>query len=142
MATKKRKSNYAAREAHRKNVEQAKYKAQAAKRKAFWEKYKRYVIIGVPALIVLIIGIWLICKATIGPGGSIPNFFGHLRGVEENWIVANQGTDNAPRYYKMGEYNAPEGYTRDPDYNVSSDKLSQNFYYTADDENALNMFPQ
>ena len=37
----------------------------------------------------------------------------------------------------MGEFTAPEGYTLDPDYNVSSDSLEQNFYFTANDENAL-----
>ncbi len=137
MATKKRKSNYAAREAHRKNVERAKVQAQAAKRKAFFDKYRKHFIIGIPALIILIVGIWLICKATIGPGGSIPNFFGNLRGVEDNWIVTNQGTTKAPRYYKMGTFTAPEGYTLDPDYQVSSDALNRTFYYTADDENAL-----
>lgn len=136
MATKKRKTNYAVREAHRKNLEQAKYRAQAAKRKAFWDKYQRYFIIGVPTLIVLIVGIWLVCKATVGPGGSIPNFFGNLQGVQENWIVTNQGTDRAPRYYKMGEFTAPEGYTLDPDNNISSDKLARNYFYKADDENA------
>lgn len=137
MATKRKKINYAAKEAHRKNVERAKYQEQAKKRKAFLDKYRKQLMIGIPAAVVLIIGIWLICKATIGPGGSIPNFFGNLQGVQENWVVTNQGTTNAPRYYKMGEFTAPEGYTLDPEYNISSDKRDKTFYYTADDENAV-----
>ena len=137
MANRKRKIDYAAREAHRKNVERAKQQEQAAKRKAFLEKYRKHLIIGIPAVIVVIVAVWLICKATVGPGGSIPNFFGHLQGVQDNWIVANQGTTSAPRYYKMGEYTAPEGYTMDPEYQVSSDKLDQTMYFTADDENAV-----
>ena len=137
MATKRKKSNYAAREAHRKNVERAKYQQQAEQRKAFFNKYRRHFMIGIPALILLSVAVWLVCKATVGPGGSIPNFFGSLQGVGENWIVSNQGETNAPRYYKMGEFTAPEGYTLDPDYNVSSDSLEQNFYFTANDENAL-----
>ena len=80
MANRKRKIDYAAREAHRKNVERAKQQEQAAKRKAFLEKYKKQLIIGIPAVIVVIVAVWLICKATIGPGGSIPNFFGNLQG--------------------------------------------------------------
>lgn len=137
MAPKKKKLKYTVKEAHRKNEEKAKYQAQAARRKAFLEKYRKQILFGVPALIVLIVGIVLICKATIGPGGSIPNFFGKLQGVEENWIVADQSTTKTPRYYKMGTFTAPEGYTLDPDYHVVSDSLTQTFYYTADDENAL-----
>ena len=136
MATKKRKQNYAAREAHRKNVERAKVQEQAAKRKAFLDKYRRHLMIGIPAVIVLAIGIWLICKATIGPGGSIPNFFGSLQGVQDNWIVTNQGTTSSPRYYKMGEVSTPEGYTLDADYTISSDHSDQTFYFVAEDENA------
>ena len=137
MAAKKRKHNSTAERAHQKNVERAKYREQAEKRRAFLNKYRRLFTIGIPAAVILIVGIWLICKATIGPGGSIPNFFGNLRGVEDNWIVTNQGTTKAPRYYKMGTFTAPEGYTLDPDYNVSSDSLNRTFYYTANDENAV-----
>ena len=137
MADRKRKNNYAAREAHRKNMERAKAQEQSAKRKAFLKKYRKLFTFGIPTLVVLVIGIWLIIKATTGPSGSIPNFFGNLQGVQEDWIVTNQGTDSKPRYYKMGTFEKPEGYTRDSGFNVSSDKADQTFYYTADDETAV-----
>ena len=63
MATKRKKPNYAAREAHRKNVERAKYQQQAEQRKAFFNKYRRHFMIGIPALILLILAVWLVCKA-------------------------------------------------------------------------------
>ena len=136
MATKKRKHDGAARSAHQKNVEQAKYRARAEKRKAFMDKYRRKILICAAAAIVLIAGGWLLCKALIGPDGSIPNFFGHLQGVQDNWIVTNLGTSAAPRYYQMGTFTAPEGYTRDPEAGVSNDALAQTFYYNADDASA------
>lgn len=134
MAAKKRKYNGAAQRAHQRNVERAQYRAKAEKRKAFFDKYRKQFLIGIPSAIVLIIAIVLICKATIGPGGSIPNFFGHLQGVGNDWIVANTGTSSDPRYYKMATFTAPEGYTLDPEYHVASDKLARTAYCNADDE--------
>lgn len=136
MAAKKRKYNGAAQRAHQRNVERAQYRAKAEKRKAFIHQYRKHLMIGIPAVIVLIVGIWLICKATIGPGGSIPNFFGHLQGVKADWIVANQGTTSDPRYYKMGTFAAPEGFTVDPEYHIASDELAKTLYYKADDADA------
>ena len=133
MAAKKKKYNGAAQRAHQRNVERAMYRAKAEKRQAFMNKYRKHFMIGIPAAIVLIIGIWLICKATIGPGGSIPNFFGHLQGVGDDWIVANVGTSSAPRYYKMGTFTTPEGYTLDPEYHIASDDLAKTAYCKADD---------
>ncbi len=88
-------------------------------------------------VILLILGVWLLLKATVGPGGSIPNFFGKLQGVESNWLVSNFGTSSKPRYYKMGTYDAPEGYTLNENMTTGSDELEQRFYYDADDPNAL-----
>ncbi len=136
MAAKKRRHNTTAQRAHQKNLADAKYKAKVTKRNEFLQKYRKQLMIGIPALIVVIIGVWLLCKATIGPGGSIPNFFGNLQGVEDNWIVTNQGTSKSPRYYKMGEFTAPEGYTLDPDYTVTSDPIEHTLYFLADDEKA------
>lgn len=135
MATKKR--NYRAEAAHRRNVEQAKIRQEAAKRKAFWDAHGKQVIIAAVCAVAVILVIWLGCKWFVGPGGSIPNWFGTLRGVEEDWIVQNLGDSRSPRYYKMAEYQAPEGYTRDMDYSISSDTLNQVMYFTADDENAV-----
>ena len=136
MAVKKKKSNAAARQAHLKNVERAAVRARREKRQAFLAAHRKQLMIGIPALVVLLVGIWLLCKATIGPGGSIPNFFGHLQGVGEDWIVANQGTDASPRYYKMGTFAVPEGYVLDPDYTISTDPRVRTCYCTADSAEA------
>ncbi len=136
MAVKKKKSNAAARQAHLKNVERAKARARAEKRQVFLAAHRRHLMIGVPALVVLLVGIWLLCKATIGPGGSIPNFFGHLQGVQDNWIVTDQSATSSPRYYKMGTFAVPEGYTLDPDYTLNKNSLARTFYCTADSAEA------
>ena len=136
MAGKKRKHNAAAKQAHQKNLERAKYMEKTARRQAFLNKYRKQLTIGIPAAVVLILAVWLLCKAFIGPGGSIPNFFGHLQGVQDNWIVSNQGTSSSPRYYKMGTFTVPEGYTLDPEYKATSDTLAKTFYCRADDETA------
>jgi len=136
MAKKKR--DYRAEAAHRKNVEQAQYLKQAAKRKAFWNAHKKQILIGGAAVILAAILIWLGCKFFVGPGGSIPNWFGTLRGVEENWIVQNLGSGNSDaRYYKLAEYDQPEGYTLDPEYKISADKLNKSRYFEADSEDKL-----
>ena len=63
-------------------------------------------------------------------------FMGKLIGVEDSWIVRNLGTTKHPLYFKFGQVDAPEGYTLDADYSVTSDKSEQSFYYNADDESA------
>ena len=109
-------------------------KSEEARKEALFLK----LIIGVPVAILLILGIWLLLKATVGPGGSIPNFFGKLQGVESNWLVSNFGTGSKPRYYKMGTYDAPEGYTLNESMSSNgSDDLEQRFYYDAVDPDAV-----
>lgn len=132
----KKKYDYRAVQAHKRNQQKIADAKAKAKQKEFFQKYGKQVIIGVVAAIVVIVAIWLGCKWFVGPGGSIPNWFGTLRNVEENWIVTNTGTTSRPKYFKLGEYNAPEGYTLDPDYNGSSDPLNQAQYYNANDEAA------
>ena len=134
---KKKKINYRAEQARRKNAEKAEQKRKAAERKELWDKHGKQIIIIAVAAVAALVLIWLGCKWFVGPGGSIPNFFGTLRGVESDWVVTNTGTTAKPRYYKMAEFSTPEGYTLDPEYNVSSDQLTQTLYFTADDENAL-----
>ena len=133
MAAKRRKYNTTAMRAHQKNLDRARYRAKAEKRRAFLNRYSRQLIIGITVTVVLAVGAWLLCKALIGPDGSIPNFFGHLQGVQDDWIVANQGTASAPRYYQMGAFSIPEGYTVDPETTMNSDALARTFYCNADD---------
>ena len=133
----KKKYDYRAQQAHKRNQQKiADAKAQQ-KQKEFIDKYGKQILIGVAAAIVVIVAIWLGCKWFVGPGGSIPNWFGTLRNVEENWIIANLNNNDSPRYYKMGEYEAPEGYTKVEDDGLYTDKLVQTQAYVADDENAV-----
>lgn len=135
MAKTKKKYDYRARQGQRRNQQKAADAKAIARNKEIARKYGKQIIIGVIAAVVLIIAIWLCCKWFVGPGGSIPNWFGTLRDVEENWVIANTGTSSSPKYFKFGEVTAPEGYTLIEDYNYG-DELTQTFTYQADDENA------
>lgn len=128
---------YRAQQAHKRNLQKIADEKAKQKEKEFIRKYGKQILIGVLAAIVLIVGIWLGCKWFVGPGGSIPNWFGTLRNVEEDWLIANTGTTSKPRYFKLGEYTAPEGYTMDETYAIYEGDLSQHQYYTADDESAV-----
>ena len=133
---KKKKINYRAEQARRRNAEKAEQRRKTAERRELWDKHGKQIIIIAVAAVAAIVLIWLGCKWFIGPDGSIPNFFGTLRGVESDWIVTNTGTTSKPRYYKMAEFADPEGYTLDPEYNISSDRLVQTRAYRANDESA------
>lgn len=133
----KKKYDYRAQQAHKRNQQKIADERAKQKEKEFIQKYGKQILIGVLAAIVVIVAIWLGCKFFVGPGGSIPNWFGTLRNVEEDWLIANTGSANKPKYFKLGEYTAPEGYTLDEDYGLSADALAQSQYYTANDENAV-----
>lgn len=133
---KKRRINYRAEQNRKRNLEQAEIRRKQARNKAIWDAHGKQIIIGSVALIVAIILIWLGCKWFVGPGGSLPNFFGNLRTVESDWIVTNLGTTSKPKYFKLGEVTSPEGYTQDTEFSTGTDSKAQNFYFRADDENA------
>lgn len=133
----KKKYDYRAREAQRRNQQKIADAKAKQKEKEFIQKYGLKILIGVVALIVAIVAINLTVSFFRGPGGSIPQWFGSLRNVEEDWIIANTGTDSKPKYFKLAEYAAPEGYTLDPDYGMNTDPLIQSQYYTANDEAAV-----
>ena len=107
------------------------------KRRAFYAVHKKRIFTGVIAAVLAIALGWMAVDYFYTPGGSIRMFMGKLIGVEDNWIVRNMGTTKNPLYFKLGQVDAPEGYTLDADYNVASDKIEQSFYYNADDENAV-----
>lgn len=132
----KKKYDYRAAQAHKRN--QQKIADQKAKEKelAFLKKYGWKILIAVAALVVVIVAVNLITSYFWGPGGSIPQWFGELRNVEADWIVTNTGTTDRAKYFKLGEYTAPEGYTLEEGYNGSTDPLNQTQYYHANDETA------
>ena len=133
---KKHHYDYRAAQNRKRNLEQAEIRRKQAKNKAIWEAHGKQIIIGSVAVVLALILIWLGCKFFMGPGGSLPNFFGNLRTVESDWIVANTGTSSKPKYFKMGEVTAPEGYTLDPEYIIGSDAKAQTFYFAADEANS------
>ena len=133
---KRKQRNYRAEQAHKRNLEQAEIRRKQKKQKEFLDKHGKTIAIASAAAVVVIVAVWLLCSLLIGPGGSIPNFFGTLQGVEDNWLITNTGSTSKPKYFKMGEFDAPEGYTLDPNYQATTDAKNQTFYFNADDENS------
>lgn len=155
-------------EASRKNyVKQEKKRAQAARRKAIrakvtavtdkaksWLKENKRLAVKITiAAVVVIVALWLVCKWFVGPGGSLPNFFGHVRGIEDSWVVtdlnprtnANAGSSNVdsssygktPRYFHLASLEPLKGYTQDPGFTIQADETNQDQHYINDDENAM-----
>ena len=152
----------------RKNYQkQERQRALAARRKALrsrlqvltdsalsWLKQhtKQAVIIAVAAVLAVVL-LWLGCKWFVGPGGSLPNFFGTLRGVEDTWVVTdlNPHTNShkysaladsyayskTPRYFHVATLAPLEGYTQDPGFTISGDEMNQDQHYINNDENAV-----
>ena len=133
---KKKHRNYRAEQARRKNEEDRAYREKVQKRKDYWDKNGKTISIAVVAVIVALVLIRLVYSFFFGPGGSLPSWGGKLRGVKENWVITDLSeTSSKKMYYKLGEMEAPEGYSLDPEM-ASSDENAQTFYYVADDENA------
>lgn len=149
----------------RKNYEKAERNRRfAAKRKELQQKKeavtarcedwvkanpKKTAKIVITAVIVILV-VWLGCKWFVGPGGSLPNFFGYVRGIEESWVVTdlnprtnvNSGSSNVdktsygkqPMYFRLASLEPLEGYTQDPDFTLSDDETNQDQHYICDDE--------
>lgn len=127
----------------RKNYEkQEKLRAQAAKRKEFQAKkadvaakvkgwlqaHRKQVMTGAGVAAVVLVVLWLACKWFIGPEGSIPNFFGHLVGVEDNWLIIDTAkTNDDNRYHHLANFDIPEGYEKG-EFTVFTDGVQQDFY--------------
>lgn len=136
----------------RKNYEkQEKLRVQAVKRKAFnakkeeltekakaWlQAHRKQVSVGTAIAVVALVILWLGCKWLIGPGGSIPNFFGHLVGVEDNWLIIDTSEDRRdPRYHHLADFDIPEGYKKD-EFTVFTDGIQQDFYCTPVEEGGV-----
>ncbi len=130
-------------EAARKNYEtREKRRAQAARRKALKAKWanskadasawvkqnpKKALTAAVCAVIAIVL-IWLGCEYFVGPGGSIPDFFGNLVGAQENWLIINTAEDGkTPRYFHLADVTVPEGYALN-DFSALPGELEQDFY--------------
>ncbi len=136
----------------RKNYEkQEKKRAAAARRKALrtktdsllltakaWLRENRRqaaIIAGAAALVIALA--WLGCQYFVGPGGSIPNFFGSLVGVEPDWLVINTAAEGkAPRYHHLADFAMPEGYEL-AEFTAFDDEKHQDFYIQPIQEGGL-----
>lgn len=133
---KKKHRNYRAEQARRKNAEERAYREKVKTRKAFWQQNGKKITIVAAAVILALVLIWLGYSFFYGPGGSLPSWGGKLRGVKDNWIVTDLSESGAEKYFKLGEMEAPEGYTLDEEMSTASDEKVQAFYYRADDPDA------
>ncbi len=91
----------------------------------FWK-----IVASVAAVIVAIVLFFVLRSA----------FDGHLNVVDgvvqtagDNWIVANAGTTQKPRYFKVGEAGEVEGFARSLDDSSTVDKNVKAYTYTPDD---------
>lgn len=134
---KKKHRNYRAEQARRKNEEDRLYREKEKARKAFWDKNGKQIMIAAAIVIAVLVVASIVYSFFFGPGGSLPQSGDSLRGVEENWIITDLSDTAKKKYFKLGEMDAPEGYTIDEVMSDTGDKLEQSFYYRADDENAL-----
>ena len=161
------KNQFRSEQARKNYQKQERQRALAAKRKAFnarkaevtskctaWLKAnrKQAILTACIALAVIVV-LWLGMKWFVGPGGSLPNFFGHVRGIEDTWVVtdlnprtnANSGSSNVdgasrsktPRYFHLATLKPLEGYTQDPGFTFNDDEINQDQHYINNDENAL-----
>lgn len=137
MANRK-KVDYRAREAHRKNAEKAALAKKKAQRDAYLKQNgKKLAAIIVAAVLALTLVICC-CKWFVSPDGHINIMFGQLRGAGDNWIVTNLAeTNGGQSYFKLGTFDMPENYVREADNGgLSTDKLARAFYIHPTDETA------
>lgn len=140
------------RAAQRKKLRAARQAAKA-KSAAWLKENPRRAALTALAVIAAIVLIWLGCKWCFGPGGSIPNFFGHLRGVEDTWVVtdlnprSNQNRNSSavdgaprsktPRYFHLASLEPLDGFTQDVGFTLNSDEMNQDQHYTAKEAGGL-----
>lgn len=123
--------------AMRRKAFQAKKAEISGKASAYVKQHRKQVLITAAAVIAAVVVLWLGGKLLIGPGGSIPNFFGHLVGVKDNWLIINTAQDGkSPRYHHLADFELPDGYHLD-NFSVFDDGMQQDFYCVADDENTI-----
>lgn len=103
----------------------------SAKAKDWLKSNRKQAVIAAACALAAIVLVWLGCKWFVGPGGSIPNFFGTLVGKQDHWLVIDTAEDGkTPRYHHLADFAVPEGYQLD-DFSVYDDGMQQDFYCTA-----------
>lgn len=109
-----------------------------AQQRAFYAKYRKHILIGIAALVLVILLGSLAWDYFYAPGGSMKTFMGNLIGAEENAIIKDLGTYSSPRYYTLGKMDTPEGY-EEAEYGMTTTKDShdQSFYMKTTDTSKL-----
>ena len=125
----------------RKNYEKAeRQRAQAKKRKelsaktgemneyakAWMEEHPIKSLLTASAVAVVLIVVMLISTALTDP----------LRGKQDNWLILDVSATKTPDYQHLADFDIPQGYIRG-DYTLYQDGKQQDFFCTADDENAV-----
>ncbi len=121
--------------------------ALKAKSAAWLKSHPQRAALTAFAVVAAAVLVWLGCKWCFGPGGSIPNFFGHLRGVEDTWVVtdlnprSNQNRNSSavdgaprsktPRFFHLATLQPLEGFTHDTDFPAMTHETNQEQHYIA-----------
>ena len=62
---------------------------------------------------------------------------GAIVGMEDNWLVANGGTSQRPRYYKLGEAGELSGYSMDSSFASDASLIRDIYYYPEAEDNPV-----
>lgn len=119
----------------RKKVEEKKLAEKQAKRLAFWQQYKKQIILGTVAAIVAIVALVLLVDYVYMPSGSIRTFLGKPLGGDETSIVREMNG----HYFEFAKMEQPEGYeVADYGMQLSQDPEEKYRYFeTADEARAI-----
>ena len=112
-------------------------KREEEARRRKWQKfrktYKKELIITTVSVVLGIALIWAALDFFITPGGCIRDFWGNLIGVKDNWLVR----EIDDRYFKLGEFDCPEGFTVSDTDALSSDDKEQSVTCHPADEDSV-----
>lgn len=97
------------------------------------EQRKRTIII---CSVVAVILLAVILVVSLWPDGSLPVKNGVVVTEGDNWLILNKGSQDRPKYYKLGEFTAIDGFTSDESWVMSSDSNVTSFWVENNDTEA------
>lgn len=89
---------------------------------------KRVMIFGLIGLVVILACV-IVIPDWIDNIGVLKMVDGKVQGVEDNWLIGNYGSANAPKYRKLAEMAPAEGYVLDRVEEGTSSSEERVFYY-------------
>ncbi len=124
----------------RANTSQRMAAKYAKKNKPMSPETKKRLMIILPIVAVIIIA--AIVVISLIPDGSLKVRGGAVVGAEDNWLIVNTKTTNRPKYFKLAEVEAIDGFTVDAEnsYSFSSDKNVTDFWIDNNDETAAEKY--